>query len=313
MLPPLLFEINDWSSFMLGNKGMHVSNGNIKAKNAARSRKDKRISKRSKIRKAERREKRHQEKRVKAKKQRRADNRKILKLMLADQQAADEETLLAELLAEELQQLADEAEMKLMKKAYKVLMNNIEFRLNGKVVDPTDPTMESLQKYICWYPRYGMNIKGNIKSTKENYSGYTQIHFKRGEQFLAHKLMHCLDRDEPVSYKKFRSAFGFDCSHLCHNSACFNPQHIHGESHRNNMQRNRCTGLVFARNQNTLFNFCCHETKCLKFIEIDDISEFRVPIDPNQKSTKQLHSKHIERAKKFNDIWYISFVFINNK
>lgn len=62
-----------------------------------------------------------------------------------------------------------------------------------------------------------------------------------------------------------------ECSHLCKNHRCFNPEHLVIESQRVNLSRNGCCGYVWLSNSNTLCETkdCKHTPRCLNRCTIE--------------------------------------------
>lgn len=59
---------------------------------------------------------------------------------------------------------------------------------------------------------------------------------------------------------------GFQASHLCHQSACFNSSHLVVESKESNLERNKCinwTWLVCPCGCSHQFNPCNHTPQCI--------------------------------------------------
>ena len=65
-----------------------------------------------------------------------------------------------------------------------------------------------------------------------------------------------------VAHANFPSLATDECSHLCHNAACVNPDHLVWESHQMNTSRINCVGSVTCKCGNETI-LCRHTPKCL--------------------------------------------------
>lgn len=63
-----------------------------------------------------------------------------------------------------------------------------------------------------------------------------------------------------------------DVSHLCHNGACVKIEHLHEESHADNMARIGCPGwLQFGSYTGSLVSACTHTPHCIKVTRMPNL------------------------------------------
>ena len=61
-----------------------------------------------------------------------------------------------------------------------------------------------------------------------------------------------------------RMTYSYDCSHLCHNKRCSNPDHVVLELHIINLDRDTCPVSEICGCCNKVVVWCVHDPKCLK-------------------------------------------------
>lgn len=111
----------------------------------------------------------------------------------------------------------------------------------------------------CWLsgnvPSHKEYVKVNLRNTKHPLHPGRKI----GIQLFAHQLAIVADgRGNQLGATT--SGQGYEISHLCHNGACFNPNHLVVEPRGLNQARNSCRGRRIVRYQRdgTVLHPCSH-------------------------------------------------------
>jgi hypothetical protein len=92
-------------------------------------------------------------------------------------------------------------------------------------------------------------------------SNYVRINFQGGKK-QAHRLV-WEELNGPIPKD-------MDISHLCGNSKCIKPDHLHLESHQYNMSRIGCQGIY--KRMDKWYNLCTHSPPC----KVITIADFKV-------------------------------------
>ena len=128
----------------------------------------------------------------------------------------------------------------------------------------------ALRRFVCWscVPFKGCGVSqrrsGGPRASADMF--YWQVSVSKDLTFQAQKLSLCVKVE--ASYRQF----ALDSSHLCHNRLCWNPDHLHAESHLVNMSRNTCPSNVFVRDVKKVFCFCTHVPPCLRLRIVNSLS-----------------------------------------
>jgi len=147
-------------------------------------------------------------------------------------------------------------ETMLMNKAHDKLIQARLLSFHGSHVSHVDHI--KLEMFICWLAHSdAVGICRKQISNTENY--YLQVGADKYTKYQAHKLSLVLKMN--IRYSELEGT-GLETSHLCHNHECWNPHHLHAETHSENTRRNRCPGWIFNKQTEQLFNFCEHIPCC---------------------------------------------------
>lgn len=124
--------------------------------------------------------------------------------------------------------------------------------------------------FACWVCSSKVQSRGFGLSYQKSGSNatstpYQRVNVSKDVKFIAHKLSWCLRNQ--MNYTAFYDKILedeqlCDCSHLCHNKRCWNPDHIHRESHSDNLGRWMCPGYVYFEDTQELMELCLHTPKC---------------------------------------------------
>jgi hypothetical protein len=60
-----------------------------------------------------------------------------------------------------------------------------------------------------------------------------------------------------------RAPEGLEWSHICHIVGCVRPTHLNAETHKINMDRNRCPGFICLTEADLFWKVCTHDPTCL--------------------------------------------------
>ena len=153
-------------------------------------------------------------------------------------------------------------EAELMTKGYNRLLKARTVSLPTGIEENDVQMWPVLQRYICW-------SCDRVKGISRRRSGgprasarmfYYQVSVSKDVTYQAQKLSLCTKLG--VSYTS--GIDGMDSSHLCHNRLCWRPEHLHAESHCENMGRNSCPGVVFDKSTGLVYSFCRHVPCCMR-------------------------------------------------
>lgn len=125
---------------------------------------------------------------------------------------------------------------------------------------------EIFEPYVCWTSNLGGGVSANTSGlgvASETCGEYLKVSMGKDVKFAAHKLMLCLKMD--TLYTDFGVKEKVDASHLCHNRSCWRPDHLHAESHADNMARSSghgCGGMLVDLTERRFKDECKHSVKC---------------------------------------------------
>ena len=144
---------------------------------------------------------------------------------------------------------------------YKSMLASYGILLKHTVCDNVDNP--KLERFQCSIPVAG-NGSGIVRKTSGSYTRYHISARQYGRftdaksvKFIAHRLALA------VKLQQQYNELVYDASHLCHSvRGCVRPEHIHLETHSENMQRNSCSGFHYYRDSDTLRCYCLHSPKC---------------------------------------------------
>lgn len=149
---------------------------------------------------------------------------------------------------------------------YKSMLISYETLLkNSRYIDTPKA---KLDRFSCCIPIHG-NGSGIVQKTTGLYTRYHISARQYGTftdsksvKFIAHRLALAVKLNIPYN------ELLYDASHLCHSvNGCVRPEHIHHETHIENMQRNSCSGFHYYVLSDELVCYCLHSPKC-EFVRI---------------------------------------------
>ncbi|KAK9236995.1 zinc-binding loop region of homing endonuclease-domain-containing protein [Lipomyces kononenkoae] len=125
-------------------------------------------------------------------------------------------------------------------------------------------TQEMAQELVHNYRAITTDLGCWMATLKPDQNGYCRVHLRKLKvrPFL-HQLALIADNRLAELKKTLRST-SLDISHLCHNSSCFNPEHLLVESRLQNIRRQTCVGHNVILHRDFEFHPCRHGgIKCL--------------------------------------------------
>lgn len=94
------------------------------------------------------------------------------------------------------------------------------------------------------------------ETVRNRHANTFKVSFGKGKR-LAHRVIYEAHHGPP--------SVDMDVSHLCHNESCCKVEHLHQESHADNMKRIGCMGwLKFGDNPRKVVSACVHTPHCVK-------------------------------------------------
>ena len=124
--------------------------------------------------------------------------------------------------------------------------------------------------YSPYYKAKSTNAQGCwIANKMHNGHGYVKLKVAGGgrREFYAHHLalIHAGAWSD-VFWVHCKDAGDYEISHICHNTRCFNPEHLMAEPKAENLARNSCQGLTWIQCPcpcGHRFNPCQHPVPCI--------------------------------------------------
>lgn len=156
---------------------------------------------------------------------------------------------------------------------YKKVINSAELGTKIQFNQHNQPkTSIDWTRYLIMLLIHGSEEKSSMESNTPIFKCWES---KRGD--LQGQYYRTSFRSKKIfNYNAVAKAFygpteGLDISHLCGNSLCIRPNHLHYESHDINMDRIKCTGILYIKHKDRYIPECCkHNPRCKRVFVVEN-------------------------------------------